>query len=215
MMVSIDYFSDLLCIWAYVAEIRLDEVRSRHGDDVSIDSRFVSIFGSTEARIGKRWATKGGFAGYARHVHDVASGFDHVEVHPDVWLRDVPAGSYGPHLFVKAAALSGTAVEDLCWKLRLAFFRDARDIGRLDVQSEIAGDLGLPVATIRERLADGSAAAALAEDHEAAAAAQVTGSPTFLLNEGRQKLYGNVGYRIIEANIQELLADGSDRASWC
>jgi hypothetical protein len=29
------------------------------------------------------------------------------------------------------------------------------------------------------------------------------------------KLYGNVGYRIIEANIQELLADGGDRASWC
>jgi hypothetical protein len=29
----------------------------------------------------------------------------------------------------------------------------------------------------------------------------------------RQKLYGNVGYRIVEANIQELLADPGERAS--
>jgi hypothetical protein len=30
-------------------------------------------------------------------------------------------------------------------------------------------------------------------------------SPNFVLNEGRQKLYGNIGFRSIEANIQELL----------
>ena len=43
----------------------------------------------------------------------------------------------------------------------------------------------------------------------------IDGSPTYILNEGRQKLYGNVGYRVIEANIQELLADPGERASWC
>jgi len=36
-----------------------------------------------------------------------------------------------------------------------------------------------------------------------------------VLNEGRQKLYGNVGFRIIEGSIKELLADPGDRASWC
>ena len=60
-----------------------------------------------------------------------------------------------------------------------------------------------------------SADAALAEDHEAAGQHGITGSPTYLLNEGRQKLYGNVGYRLIEANVEELLRDNSDRASWC
>ena len=44
----------------------------------------------------------------------------------------------------------------------------------------------------------------------------IEGSPSFVLNEGRQKLYGNVGFRIIEANIQELLqAPGGNQASWC
>jgi len=45
---------------------------------------------------------------------------------------------------------------------------------------------------------------------------RIEGSPSFVLNEGRQKLYGNVGFRIIEANIQELLrAPGTDQVSWC
>ncbi len=65
------------------------------------------------------------------------------------------------------------------------------------------------------RLEDGQAYAALAEDYEIAGQSQVQGSPTFVLNEGRQKLYGNVGYRIIEANVQELLRDKRDMASWC
>ena len=44
----------------------------------------------------------------------------------------------------------------------------------------------------------------------------IHGSPSFVLNDGRQTLYGNVGYRVLEANIQELLrAPSADQASWC
>ena len=35
------------------------------------------------------------------------------------------------------------------------------------------------------------------------------------LNEGRQLLAGNVGYRVIEANIRELLDTPGDQQSWC
>lgn len=42
------------------------------------------------------------------------------------------------------------------------------------------------------------------------------GSPTFVLNDGRQKLFGNVAFRIIEANIREMLqAPNETQASWC
>ena len=45
---------------------------------------------------------------------------------------------------------------------------------------------------------------------------RIEGSPSFVLNEGRQKLYRNIGFRVIEANIQELLrVPGSNQASWC
>ena len=41
-------------------------------------------------------------------------------------------------------------------------------------------------------------------------------TPSLVLNEGRQKLYGNVGFRLIEANVQGLIhAPGTDDASWC
>jgi hypothetical protein len=44
----------------------------------------------------------------------------------------------------------------------------------------------------------------------------IEGSPSFVLNEGRQKLYGNIGFRLIEAKIQELLrSPRADEASWC
>ena len=170
---------------------------------------------------------------FQRHerVHDVLEGFKHVEVHPEVWTREAPSGSYSVHGFCRAAGLleaegiidgkrreefgGRTTVEELVWRMRLAFFRDRRDIGRLDVQMEVAESLKLPAANLRERIENGSALAALAVDHDAARRQQVTGSPTFLLNEGRQKLYGNVGYRIIEANIQELLRDDRVKASWC
>ncbi len=45
----------------------------------------------------------------------------------------------------------------------------------------------------------------------------VQGSPTYVFNEGRQMLYGNVGYRIIEANVRELLSApaAAGEPSWC
>ena len=43
----------------------------------------------------------------------------------------------------------------------------------------------------------------------------VKGSPSLILNEGRQIIYGNVGYRVIEANVQELLNQPENQASWC
>ena len=44
---------------------------------------------------------------------------------------------------------------------------------------------------------------------------KLEGSPTYLLDNGRQKLYGNVGYRVLEANVQELIERPEGIASWC
>jgi len=213
--VSIVHFSDLLCVWAYVGQIRVDELRRSFGDELSIDSRFVSVFGSTAARL-ERWSDRGGAAGYARHVREVVDGFDHTELHPDVWTRVIPAGSWLPHAFARAAGqVDASSLEKLAWEIRLAFFRDGRDVGRLEVLLEVAQSCGLSGEAVRRRFEEGHGLAGLSEDHELARRHQVTGSPTFVLNEGRQTLYGNVGYRVIQANVQELLRDNSDHASWC
>jgi predicted DsbA family dithiol-disulfide isomerase len=44
--VSIKYFSDVLCIWAYASHIRLEEIARNFGADVQIDYRFCSVFGN-------------------------------------------------------------------------------------------------------------------------------------------------------------------------
>lgn len=41
------------------------------------------------------------------------------------------------------------------------------------------------------------------------------GSPIRALREGRQVLFGNVGYRILHANLEELLCTDAGGASWC
>ena len=79
----------------------------------------------------------------------------------------------------------------------------------------MADQVGLPRVLIEEQLTNGEAMAALCSDLELRDTHRLEGSPTYLLNSGRQKLYGNVGYRIIEANVLELLEQPQGQASWC
>lgn len=227
--IKLTYFSDLLCIWAYVSQIRVDELRANFGARIGFEYRFIPVFGAVAHRIEKGWGARGGIEAYAAHVHEMAQRFPHVEVHPRLWLEDVPASSADVHLFLKAVqrlidagvipARAGTAgrdtFEELMWRLRLAFFRDARNIARREVQFELAAGLGLPLAPIRSVLEDGTAMAELCRDLELCKELSVGGSPTYVLNEGRQKLYGNVGYKVIAANVQEMLQRPEDQASWC
>lgn len=221
--VPIQYFSDVLCIWAYVAELRVDAVKQAFGDRVRFDYRFCSVFGDTARKIPAAWRDKGGYEGFNAHLRHSAEAFPEISIDPDLWLKVRPASSWGVHLFLKAVQLDeaaegcapGTAEAALC-ALRRAFFRDGRDIALWDVQCEVAGAVGVEIRRAEGLMRDGRAFAALSSDLQDAEALRVQGSPTFVLNDGRQKLYGNVGFRIIEANIQELLRTPQpDQASWC
>jgi len=228
--VAITYYSDVLCVWGYIAQVRVDELRRHFEGKLVVVPRLVPVFGDTPKKIGEGWRARGGYEAYAAHVASVVARFDHLTLNPDTWNRVRPASSLVPHAVVRAldliaregivdhAALSAEGrgpCEELAWHLRLAFFRDGRDIGRMPVVLEVASEMGLPVDVLRARLDDGTAWAALHADHEAVKEEGVRGSPTFVLNERRQILYGNVGYRILEANVLELLREPGDQASWC
>ena len=106
--------------------------------------------------------------------------------------------------------------EQIMEEFRSAFFRDCRDISRWDVQHEIAERLGANIGAIEKLVHSGVAFAGLAADYQDADKMRIEGSPSLVLNEGRQKLYGNVGFRLIDANIQELFRVApDDDASWC
>ncbi len=229
--VDISYFSDTLCVWAYVAQIRLDELLRRHGAAIEVGYHFIPIFGSTAHRIGEGWKDRGGFDGYAVHVAEVCDGFDHAALNADAWTTVRPASSGVSHQFIKAiqvleeageisaepdASFDGKSnLEEFVWRVRLAFFRDGRDISRVDVLLDIAAGLDLPADRITACLDDGRGMAQMCRDFRKGEDLKVDGSPTYVLNNGRQKLYGNVGYKIIEANVEEILRRPDDAASWC
>jgi predicted DsbA family dithiol-disulfide isomerase len=217
------YFSDVLCVWAFFAEPRLAEVRRIFGDQVEMAYRFCPVFGDVPGKIATSWQSRGGYDGFADHVQHAAKAFPEITLHPELWRKTQPASSLSAHLFLKAVECAELA--DLCKPgtferairiVREAFFLHGLDIAHRDIHREIAQQMGLDFAVAQRFFDDGGAYAALSSDYKAAETFDVKGSPTMILNDGRQKLFGNVGYRIIEANIHELLREPNpDQASWC
>ena len=229
--IEVSYFSDVLCVWAFVAQIRLDELQRHYGDTIVVHYHFLPIFADTRHRIGSGWKRRGGFEGYAKHVAGVADGFDHVDVADDVWSTVRPTSSAPSHQFLKALQVletedvvsrdrrdeyeGRTLFEQTAWTLRRAFFEDGRDISSRGCLGEVTESLDLPVEAMREVINSGRALAGIFRDAELRDEHRIEGSPTYLLSHGRQKLYGNVGYKVIEANVEEILRRPGHAASWC
>ncbi len=221
--VPITYFSDVLCVWAYFAQLRIDAIKNTYGERVRFKPRFYPVFGDTARKIAISWGSNGGYEGFNAHLLHAAEAFPEVKLNATIWLSARPASSMGCHIFLKAIQLSEAAGEmeigtlDRATALmRRAFFEEGRDIAGQDVQHQVGHEGGVDLSRVIALIKDGRAHAALSSDYKDAEAIGVQGSPTFVLNDGRQKLFGNVGYRIIDANIQELLREPHpDQASWC
>jgi len=203
----------------------MDELKQNFGNQIEIDYHFVQVFGHAHQKLEAQWGQRGGAAGYGKHVKEVVAKFGHVNVHPEIWQRGTPRSSLPAHLFLCALKLldrqssgsePGASVERAAWTVREAFFKDLVDISQRRELLAIAEKLELPVARIEAILDSGAAHALLSEDITAARDQSIRASPTLLFNEGRQVLTGNVGYRVIEANMRELLRAPSDhQSSWC
>lgn len=213
----IEYYTDVLCVWAWIAERRNQELLLTLPDQIELHCQFVDLFGDTESRIGVGWSEKGGYLGFGDHVRHSAEPYDDATVHPDVWTRVRPRTSANAHLVIKAVQLlkGDTAARELARALRVAFFTQAADIGVLGLDLEIAEECGHAPADVREILESGGALAALLSDIKSCHERRVVGSPTWVMNQGRQILYGNVGYRVLHANVEELLRRPEHEASWC
>ena len=71
-MISIDYFSDVLCIWAYGGQIRVDELEQKFGEKIQLHYRFIPIFAAAKAKIENGWKEQGGFTGFNEHLNSFA-----------------------------------------------------------------------------------------------------------------------------------------------
>jgi predicted DsbA family dithiol-disulfide isomerase len=213
----IDYYSDVLCVWAWIAQRRIEELRENWGDDVVLRHHYMNLFGDTEARIGQGWADKGGFEGFGQHVIAATAPYDEAPVIASIWCDAKPATSGNAHLLIKAAELAHGAQTgaDLALAIRKEFFTHGKDVGNMAVLMDIADDIGIDADRLEEILGKGQAMANLMADYKDAQEQNLKGSPTWIMNGGRQVLYGNVGYRVLHANIEEILHRPDEEASWC
>ncbi len=196
---------------------RLEELNRQWAGKVTIRHCFLDIFGDSHSKILKQWGETDGFEEFGAHVVKSAAAFENLEVNPDIWTKVRPRSSLQAHLFLKAVALvTGEAlVEPVALRIRQAFFSEARDINDYSTLIECAEAENIDEKLLKSALRDGGAMAALSNDQRNANALGMRGSPTWVLNEGRQLLYGNVGYRILDANIEELARHPGLEASWC
>jgi len=213
----IDYYTDMLCVWAWIAQPRLEELQRQWSKKIEVRHRYVDIFGDSHNKITNRWGKHDGFEKFGDHVRESAAPYCDTPLHGDIWRRTRPHSSMPAHLFLKAVSIVAgeETAQTMALRIRRAFFLDARDISQLSLLLDMAKDQRLDTGELKNSLVDGRAMARLSGDQQHAHELGVKGSPTWVLNDGHQILYGNVGFRILNANIEELLKRPGAEASWC
>lgn len=213
----IDYYTDILCVWAWIAQRRIDELTHKLESKIEVKYYYVDVFGDVPTKMDMQWKQKDGYVGFSDHVKKSASVFEDAPVNSKVWTEVRPATSANAHLALKAIEITydkSTSV-DMALKFREAFFIDAVDIGNLEALCDLVKASGLDQNRVNASIHDGSAMAALMHDYQKSKQQSIKGSPCYVIDGGRQTLFGNVGYRILLANIEELLKNPVDEASWC
>ena len=213
----IEYYTDILCVWAWIAQRRVDELEAEYGNKVHFRHRYIDLFGDTQTRMQEHWGDRGSYNGFGEHVCQAATPYISAPVNKDVWRTCRPTTSGNAHLVIKAVELScgESAAITLALAIRKAFFTDAVDISNLNVLMEMVQAQQTDPQPVWEAINCGAAIAAVMHDYQLAKNQGIKGSPSYVIDGGRQVLYGNVGFRVLHANINELLKNPRDEASWC
>ncbi len=102
--IAFTYWSDPLCIWAYVAQDKLDRVMGEWSEKLDVSYRVVPVFGSLPWRFGEGpWAAAGP-EGRAEATRKVAEDFGFDNVSGEVWTADCPASSWAASAALKIVA---------------------------------------------------------------------------------------------------------------
>lgn len=219
--IEFEYWSDPLCIWAYVAQPKLEAVLERHGQHLAPRYRVVPVFGSIPQRFATGSWSEAGPAGRAEATQRVARQHQHENVDGSCWLHDCPASSWSAgaalalvHRMAEDGTTSRAQAERYQWRMRERFFVENQNVARRSVQLELAEETDVSRVELERRLDDGTGLSALWEDHARREKLGLRGSPTFVFDGGRAMLYGNFSEAVLNATVEELVkglvAGGSD-----
>lgn len=207
---AFSYWSDPLCIWALVAQPKLERILDELGRRVRVDYRIVPVFGSLPRRFADGPWSKDGVEGRVAVTRRIAEQAGRSDVSGECWRRAKPDTSWAPAAAIKAVfglddGLGEEAGPVYQRGLRERFFVAEQNIALRRIQLELAEEMRLPLASIEARLDDGSALRAVWEDHDEKERLRIQGSPTYVFDGGRAMLYGNFDYGILHATVEELI----------
>lgn len=214
------YWSDPLCIWALIAQQKLDRVLQELGGHVKVDYRIVPVFGSVPWRFAEGPWAKEGVDGRVAATRRIAEQGGRSDVSGECWRRAMPPTSWAPAAAIKAVFALEEGRGDEAGPvyqraLRERFFVGEQNIALRKVQLEVAEELGLPREAIEARLDDGSALSLVCEDHAEKERLRIQGSPTYVFDGGRAMLYGNFDYGILRSTLEELVRGAGPGGSAC
>lgn len=215
------YWSDPLCIWAFVAQPKLDRVIAHFGDKIAVDYRIVPVFGSVPQRFRDGVWSESGIDGRIATTQRIATEHGRTDVSGEAW-RSMPASSWSPGAALKAVFALSERQEvdpkcavDFQWRMRERFFVDEVNIALRSEQLALVEACGIPRAPVERMLDDGTALSMLWEDHAERERLCVRGSPTYVFDEGRTMFYGNFAYEPLQATIEAYVAGLSPQGSDC
>ncbi len=207
------YWSDPLCIWAFVGQRHLDTICTELQGALVVQQRIVPVFGSIAWRFSDGPWAQGGVHARVQATAEIAARFGCSNVDGRGWVLDCPASSWPAAAAVKAAYalvhgehVTTAQADAFSWALRCAFFEDNLNIARREVQLHVAEHVGLPRAPLQNMLDSGQAMSLLWEDWNEKERLRVRGSPTWSFEDGREMLYGNVSLDVVRALIAQLRA---------
>ena len=204
---TFSYWSDPLCIWALVAQEKLNRILQELGEHLHVDYRIVPVFGDVAWRFTDGPWAKDGVAGRVAATRKIADQAGRHDVSGECWRRAMPASSWAPAAAIKAVFAGNDVAVGAEYQrlLRERFFVAEENIAHRAVQLAVAEELGLARAPIEAGLDDGSALAAVCADHAEKERLRLQGSPTYVFDGGRAMLYGNFGYGILRSTVEELV----------
>lgn len=138
-MIRLDYYTDALCSWCFVAEPTLRRLREMYGGRLEVRYRMFPLFEEVSEvmfhplglwNIADRWRLVSKRTGIA--------------IDPRLWDEDPPRSAWPPCLAVKAAERQNLRLADrFLGLLRVAALTHRRNISRPEVLLEYAEKAGL------------------------------------------------------------------------
>ena len=115
----IDYYTDILCIWAWIAQRRVDELNQKLGEQIELRYFYIDLFGDVPTKINTHWKQKGSYEGFANHVQKSVAAFKDAPVNSKIWSKVRPATSANAHLVLKAIEITYDKKKSIAMALTL------------------------------------------------------------------------------------------------